>query len=132
MGRVLISVYVIQSTYNRFVSNGGFDDSRGSRWKFTKIGYSGNVKQRFDTIRTHNPLDTELMLASGYPDESLARIAEEILHQKFAGDRCGGEWFMDILNTRAEFNSVINDLDTMWDDVQPVHWCVGYKDNYYG
>ena len=57
---------------------------------FYKIGFSKNPNNRLKTVKTHNPLDVNI-LATLKTDDYLS--LEKQLHNEFSNKRSRGEWF---------------------------------------
>jgi hypothetical protein len=57
-----------------------------------KVGYSTNnsPKKRLDQFKVYAPFGVELVC---FERSSMALIAEQIIHEKFADKRLCGEWF---------------------------------------
>jgi hypothetical protein len=63
-----------------------------------KIGFTVNVRSRFDGLRTSSPLDLSVLaLLEG------SRQLERELHRRFAVHRLRGEWFLDVPEIRDFF-----------------------------
>lgn len=58
-----------------------------------KIGIAKNIKKRFDTIQTYNPMRLEVYRTLEIENMQIASKLEKILHTKFKEYRLQGEWF---------------------------------------
>lgn len=58
--------------------------------EYTKIGITNNIKNRFESISTSTPFETEILFAIGVQN---SEYHEKYLHQYFQDKHQKGEWF---------------------------------------
>lgn len=82
---------------------------------YTKIGQTGDVTKRYDTIHRHNLCLVEvikLKLPNGYGSSELSCLLEKTLHEEYKCSRVMYEWFSIPENTYIEIISRFGRGDT--------------------
>lgn len=77
---------------------------------FVKIGRAWTVKGRFTALRVGNPLPMTPLGFIYEPDDRVATMTEQRIHERLAAFRHRGEWFSDT----PEVRRVIADLAGPW------------------
>jgi hypothetical protein len=84
-----------------------------------KIGFTGDIRRRFSTIKMHSPVELEIFLFINGTQKY-----EKSLHEKFAKHKKHGEWFdlcPEIIAFIEQHKKVdISNLGTITDDIPTI------------